>query len=368
MLDYLDWRGDLSFEASPLNEVDALIFAWLGYYRFEELGEASFDGLSLRELAGLREQLCGPFPKLNPATSMLPSTSAACLLNCAAQTRRFGETWVSGFRGVTDAERGVQFAAVTFQTDDGLRAISYRGTDDTLAGWKEDCELSFSESVPAQKLAVEYLEAADGRAFVLCGHSKGGNLAMYAALYASEARCAAIRAVYDFDGPGFCFDIRDLDRYACIRERTVKIIPESSIVGMLLDHDDNYQIVKSHMAGILQHDAMYWQVLGAGLVRSEKRSASSIIMDNALREWIDGMSNGERKEFVEALFTVLEGTGAERTNELPERILRGGLKGITGTALRPEQKKMLRRLLLELVRAGNASLYDAVKNLIDDND
>lgn len=368
MLDYLDWRGDLGFEASPFNEVDALIFAWLGYYRFEELGDADLDGLSLRELAELREQICGPFPKLNPATSILPSASAACLLRAAANTHRFGEARVYSFHGVTDAEAGVQFAAVAFLAGD-LRIISYRGTDATLAGWKEDCELSFSESVPAQRLAVEYLEAAEGdRALVLCGHSKGGNLAMYAALYATEARCAAIRAVYDFDGPGFCFDIRDLDRYARIRERTCKIIPESSIVGMLLDHDDNYQIVRSHMAGILQHDAMYWQVMGPGLVRSEKRNASSVIMDNALREWIGGMSNAERREFVEALFTVLEGTGAERTNELPEKILRGGLKSIIEAELRPEQRKMMRRLLLELVRAGNASLYDAVKARTDDND
>ncbi len=362
ILDYLDWRGDLSFAAAEIGEVDALIFAWLSYYRFEELGEAAFDGLTLAELAALHERKLGPIQKLNPKTTIEPSVTAAWLLRSAASTPRFSSVRARDFKRAADAERGIQFAAVSFLIDGGPRVVAFRGTDNTLAGWKEDCYLAFSEAVPAQKLAERYLEGtADGREALVCGHSKGGNLAMYAALHASDARLADVRRVYNFDGPGFNFDLQKSERYNRVRERVDTIVPESSVVGMLLNHEEDYRIVRSQMAGILQHDAMFWQVLGPRFVYADKRNASSVYLDRTLRGWIDGMSFEERKEFVDAVFSVLESTGATLTSELPEKIAQTGVKNLlSADTLNPEQKRMVLRLLLNLLKAGNANLYDSM--------
>ncbi len=365
MLDYLDWRGDLRFDRVELNPVDALIFAWISYYRFEELGDVNLDGLTLAGLVALREERCGAFEKPALAEAVLPTTSAAWLLRCASRVPRFADVCVRGFQRLVDDAQGVQFTAISFLIPGGPRVIAYRGTDDSLAGWREDCNLSFMDSVPAQRLALRYLEdAKDGREVILCGHSKGGNLAMYAALCASEERCRDIRFVYDFDGPGFCFDIRDAGRYERVKRHSLKVVPESSIVGMLLNHGDDYRIVRSRMSGLFQHDAMFWQVMGGDFVYASRRSATSIVMDNALREWIDGMSNDQRKAFVSALFDVLESTGAELTDELPEKLLRGGglRKLAEAASIYPEQKRMLLRLLMEMVRASNASLYESLMN------
>ena len=361
ILDYLDWRGDLSFEASEPNEVDALIFAWLSYYRFEAL-EPIPDELTLRNLAELHEQKNGPFQPIKLTTTIQPSLTAVWLLHCASQAPRFASVRVRDFQRVADHEEGIQFAAVSFLIGDALRVIAYRGTDDSIAGWKEDCRLSFLESVPAQVNAARYLkDIGDNRRTLLCGHSKGGNLAVYAALHAPEADLDSIDRIYNFDGPGFCYDTLDSNRFARIRERIATIVPESSIVGMLLDHGEEYRVVESQMAGILQHDAMFWQVKGANFVYSDKRNASSVIADRALRDWIQGMSPDERREFVDALFGIVERTGAKHLTELPERIVQSGVRSLATTAhLNPQHKKMVLRLLLAVVRAGNAKLYESV--------
>ena len=205
ILDYLDWRGDLSFAASQPNEVDALIFAWLIYYHFEDFKEENFEGMTLAELASLHERVYGSFEKINPATTIDPSITAAWLLHCASRTERFASVKVCDFLrkqsgelpvdagwenqnreipkdmvqenqpAVFDAFRAeiqdIQFAAVSFILEDRegeLRVIAYRGTDDSIAGWKEDCYLAISDTVPAQKTGLQYLEdtAADSSIYI----------------------------------------------------------------------------------------------------------------------------------------------------------------------------------------------------------
>ena len=353
MLDYLDWRGDLSFEADGLNGVDALIFAWLAYYRFENLEGAPLDGLTLQELAKLHAQQIGPFEE-NLKSAIKPSMTAAWLLRCASRTKRFAPVRVCDFTKVADHEQSVQFAAISFLIGEKHRIIAYRGTDASLAGWKEDCCLSFLDAVPAQVLGLQYLmDVSDGRRVLLCGHSKGGNLAVYAALHAPDARLEDIEQVYNFDGPGFCFDTFKEERHAYIRERILTIIPESSVVGMLLEHDEDYLIVESEKRGILQHDAMCWKVIGRRFVYSEKLNDSSVKLDRALRHWIKGMSTEERRDFVDAIFTIIESTGAKELTELTENILSNSKKMLaTATAMSPNQRKATLQMLMELLKAA----------------
>lgn len=371
ILDYLDWRGDLPFGVSPPNEVDALIFAWLSYYRFEDLPQDCADGLTLTELSQAHEAVHGPFQKVNFSNAIDTAATAALLLQRASNTQRFASVRISDFSkrdsfdesDETGQKQNMQFASVSFIIDDlGLRVISYRGTDDSIAGWKEDCYLAISETVPVQASALDYLNAAPGGKLLICGHSKGGNLATYAAVFANAEKQGEISAVYNFDGPGFCFDIRSLPGYDAVKDRLVTIVPESSIVGMLLDHVEDYIVVSSKGMGILQHDALFWQVMGAGFVRASGRNSSSLIADKTLKSWIDGMSISERRDFVDSLFSVLESTGAQRTTELPERLVQNWFKNTSHSRLNPEQRKMMTRVLLKLVKAGGTSLYNSVKD------
>ncbi len=368
IFDYLDWRGDLSFTASGLNDVDALIFAWLVYYRFEDLPAEIPENMTLSELAALHEQLHGEFEEVNLSKTFDSAATATWLLACVSRTERFSGVRVGDFAkeqsDAGDEGAETQFAAVSFRFEDGgepLQVIAYRGTDDSIAGWKEDCYLAISDTVPAQKAALRYFEdTADASPLVLCGHSKGGNLSVFAALFGSEEKVQRIRKIYSFDGPGFSFDMREMPRCALIQDKIVSIVPESSIIGMLLKHGDDYRVVQSKGFGIFQHDAMFWQVVGRNFLYAPKRTDSSVIADKALTDWIDGLSLEERREFLDALFGTLEDTGAVNVSELPEKIAQNGLRSIIRSSMNPQQKKMVKQVLLKLVKAGNAGLYESM--------
>lgn len=171
-----------------------------------------------------------------------------------------------------------------------------------------------------------------------------------------------LEAVYNFDGPGFCFDIQNLESYQSLRDRITTIVPESSIVGMLLEHEDDYQVVESKGMGLLQHDALFWQVLGNRFVPADKRNGSSLIADRALRGWLDEMSVQERREFVDVIFGILEGTGAVRTTELPEKLTRDGFRNIIHAPVSTQEKKLVFHVLRKLIKAGNSSLYESLRS------
>ena len=199
ILDYIRWRGDLSFEQDPPNAIDSLIFSYLVYIRFpEEL------------LADPKREVL--LSQVEEALSALPDVRERAnahqleLLHEAAESRRFGKTFLVQFQNQFIPEEDTQFAAAAFLLDDGSLMVSFRGTDNTLVGWKEDFNMCFQEAVPAQRLAVEYvreLYEAYGRPMHLCGHSKGGNLAVYAAAKSPAMIRGVIRQVYNNDGPGF---------------------------------------------------------------------------------------------------------------------------------------------------------------------
>jgi len=369
IFDYLDWRGDLSFSAAPFNEVDALICAWMSYYDFGRLVELGqeLNGMSLREMTDFHEKNIGEFKEVNLTTTVIPEMTANWLVYRASHTVRFESLRLWDFWEKSSQEKNVQFAAISFVIEGVKRIVAYRGTDTSIAGWREDCELSFSDAVPAQLLAQAYLDGlSDDLPMVLCGHSKGGNLAVYAVLHAADISIARVELVYNFDGPGFCFDVLNMERYQEIRERIITIVPESSIIGLLLEHEEEYLIVKSQMVSILQHDAVFWKVQGNHFVYTDELSATSAAFDKTFYRWIKAVTPEERKEFINAVFTVLESTGVEHFTEIGESgeaMLRSGIKMLQSlTTLSGEQKKMAIKLLIEMFKASNATLTETVAN------
>jgi hypothetical protein len=203
---------------------------------------------------------------------------------------------------------------MTFETREGF-LVAYRGTDSTFTGWKEDFNMSFMDSVPAQEEALFYLQRAAEKyqgSIRLCGHSKGGNLAMYATLNCDKQIRDRIISVHDFDGPGFKNPELYENAYAELSEKIVKIMPESSIVGLLLNGaEGDFQIIKSSGIGFMQHLTFTWKIQGGEFVEGKKIAEVSKHIDKTLSAWVKGISQEDREAFVDTLFQVLSASGAK---------------------------------------------------------
>ncbi|MBQ8140532.1 MAG: DUF2974 domain-containing protein [Clostridia bacterium] len=318
VFDYLDWRGDITFSEVGLNEVDSLILSMICYVDFGGIVPSEHGGSSVQLLSAARKYLRAHKGEQAYIGAILPA-SVLSLMARAAKTKRFGNLRMTGYVNDVNVEKEVQFSAVTFLLDDGNVYVAYRGTDDTLVGWKENFNMSFMEAVPAQLEAVKYLEAAAVSArkgIYTGGHSKGGNLAVYATVKTTPEIKERIILTYSNDGPGFDKKfITSLD-YQNIKGKIRTIVPESSIIGMLLEHEENYEVIKSTQVGIMQHDSFSWEVLGSKFIYLDSVSEESKRIDSTLKSWLDDMDMKQREEFVEAVYDTLAATNATTLTDI----------------------------------------------------
>lgn len=338
LFDYLYWRGGLSMDEAPFHPADGLILAWLASMPLKNpapptLGEAALRASDAAEGENLR------------------------FLRAVAQSRRFAGMALKRFEEKFSAGEEMQFAAFTALTGDGRAFVAFRGTDATLVGWKEDLNMAFAEEVPAQREAARYLEqaAALGAPMRVGGHSKGGNLAVYAAARASGAAQARVSLVMNFDGPGLSPAVIDSAGYRAVEPRIETWLPEASIVGILLERSPRYRVVRSSAAGPLQHDPYTWQTTPDGFETVAALSGASLYADRTIREWLDSMSLADREAFVEALYGVVGATGARTLDEISENWRRSGwqmLGALGGLDLRTKSMLFLSlgKLILSAVR------------------
>ncbi len=322
LLDYLDWRGDLTLEQAPFNEVDNLILAELVFVDFKGIVPAPGEG----ESVGLHQAADAFFARLPEGEKIdmgvLVPDAIPEMLRKMADSNRFRDMKLNCFVDWLDNEKAEQFAALTVETGDGGLYLSFRGTDDTLAGWKEDFHLACVPEVPAQKMAVEYVQAV-ARQFPrkklrLGGHSKGGNLAVWSGVFCPVAVQRRIAAIWSNDGPGFHDDILSLPQHQRVADRIVSIVPKSSVVGMILEHEEDYFVVDSDQQGLMQHDGFSWQVLGDHFVKLRSVTRQGRLNDLVLKEWVHHMSQEQRELFVDGLFTVLSASGAQTLTDLKD--------------------------------------------------
>ena len=321
ILDYLDWRGDLTLAQDPFNEVDNLILAELSFVDFGGIVPGPGEGRAV-PLWKAAEAYFSKTEGRPIDMGVLVPNQIPELLRRAAASPRFRDMKLNGFVDHLDTAKAEQFAALAAECGDGTVYLSFRGTDDTLAGWKEDFYLSCMREVPAQKMAVAYTEAMAHQypriKLRLGGHSKGGNLAVWAGVFCPTAVQRRIAAVWSNDGPGFHEDILSLPRHIRLAERIHTIVPKSSVVGMLLEHEESYTVVDSDQTGLWQHDGFSWQVLGTGFVTLRQVSRQGRRNDLALKEWVRRLPVDQREKFVDGLFEVLTASGATTLTDLKE--------------------------------------------------
>ena len=357
VFDYLDWRGDLTFEASPPNEVDCLILSMLSYIDFTEIVPTIDDRgeISLADAAAAFFSKY-PTPRDYPMGILIPKQIIR-LFERLRDTPRFRDVRMCAFVNDTDVEREIQFSAVTFLVKASTAIVAYRGTDDTLVGWKEDLNMTFLLAVPSQLSAVEYLERVaqrHGGEIILTGHSKGGNLAVYAAVHAASELRDRIVQVYSHDGPGFGHCILDEPAYLEMRPRMHSIVPQSSVVGMLLEHDENYTVVKSRQkTGFLQHNGLSWEVMGASFVHLEEVSAESRRIDKTVNQWIRDMTPEQREEFSEAVYRLFSVDGARTLTDFVS-VRKKWLAH--SKSLDPEVHKTVQKMLSSLIKLNTKEI------------
>ena len=353
MLDYLAWRGDITFSQMPVNPVDALIFSTLSYIRFEDiLPDNPMQQVALDEAAAGLFSLAAPQNRVRGKKDLE-------LLEAAAAAPRFAHLKMSFYRSILIPEEDTQFAAVTFFLEDGSAYIAFRGTDSTLVGWKEDFNMTFHTSIPAQRLALEYVQefaAAYPIPIWMGGHSKGGNLAVYAAAKCGEVLQKRIVEVHNQDGPGFSEAMMSDPGYQRILPKLRSYVPQSSVIGMLLEHEEPYTIIKSNQIGLMQHDPYSWMVMGAGFLGVENLTADSRFLDRTFKNWLSKMSNEERGAFFDTVFELLGSSGAEHTGDIirPHNV-RAYLKTLQSNE---SIRNLLASELVSLVRSARQAQED----------
>lgn len=313
MFDYIQWRGDLTFTQDPPNCVDALIFSTLSYIRYGGLVESRPDiPVLLRDAAEY-------FFTQEDLESRIRVEKDLDLLQQAALSTRFGHAKIVMYRDTFIPEQETQFAAMTFLLDDGSAFLAFRGTDYSLVGWKEDFNMSFRQTVPAQLLAQQYIREVGAEYSVpmrLGGHSKGGNLAVFAAARVGPVLQKYILEVYNNDGPGFTKYMMGDPGYLAMVPRIRTFIPESSVIGMLLEHEEPYIVVKSRSISLLQHDPYSWEIQGKELLTVEEVSEDSRFLDATIKDWFSEMTNQERGRLVDVMFTLLGSGGVENALDI----------------------------------------------------
>lgn len=326
--DYITWRGDLDFDLVPVCEVDGLIFSILSYVDYSEVVSSEIHGIRRPPalLTVTKRYLTAHRGGDVPEIGLILSKEIVKLLVKASKTKRFGLVRPLCFVNKICDEQEMQFSAIAFSFENGDTFIAYRGTDDTLVGWKENFNMSFMYPVPAQKEAADFLEYVAERTsgnIYLGGHSKGGNLATYAGVKASEKTKERIVRIYCNDSPGFAAEFIGGADYKAMREKISNFLPQSSVVGMLLEHEESYTVVKSRNSGLLQHNGFSWEVMGGKFIYLDAISENSKILDRKMKSFLAGMTKEEREKFVDSLFDALSSkTGAKTLTELSSEKLK----------------------------------------------
>lgn len=314
IIDYIRKYGEYSFDEVPLGEVDSLILCQLSYLNYEKF----VPGVDKRNIPVSIQTIYAHPDRDRIMDDYWYRENNKELFSAAAESVRFGSLKMNYYINIVNEEEETQFSAITYVLGDKSVYIAYRGTDANIVGWKEDLNLAFSKPLHSQYLATEYMDRVAGYiagGFYTGGHSKGGNLAVYAAMNCAERTRKKILKIYNNDGPGFRPEIRQQGNFDAISNRLVKFIPRSSLVGMLLEDHCDYEIVESKGIGLLQHNAYSWKISEGKFVRAANMTSSKIIRDAALNEWILSLSEEEAHIFVDTVYEVVSASEASNVFE-----------------------------------------------------
>lgn len=360
IIGYVEQYGDAPFSEKGFNKVDALVMSQFSYFKLDgfvpEVGKRHDCGITIADIAA-RKNVDDLF------TDERYAKNNRQLFDAMAHSDRFKDTVLDHYIDLVSGRWEMQFSAVCAQLSDGSHHVIFRGTDETLIGWKEDFNMSFMTPIPAQVKAVDYLHYAAERipgSFSVGGHSKGGNLAVYSAMKCSPSVRERINVIYSQDGPGFTKETLSDADFDEVSSRIQKFVPHSSIIGMLLQSQESYRVVEAKSIGILQHDPFNWVVEDDDFVYRDDISARSLISDGSVNEWAENCDPEEMKVFVDGMFDILVAAGINDLNDI-----KGNLSSIMPRVLLAienmdgEDKKRIKAVLSALVTGFKDKIKDS---------
>lgn len=360
ILDYLDWRGDLSFDQAPFCEVDALIFSQLTYNKLSGILDPGFDSKITMKALAEKFQKSPDYKERCNIGAMINGDIAKLLVLCG-ESKRFGNVEVTGYKKIFDEAVPVQYSSELYILHNKDRNIvaAFEGTDDSFAGWHEDFQLSYNFPYPSAVQALNYLNSLKkikGN-IILTGHSKGGSNSVYAALYGEPKIVKRIQAIYNFDGPGFSQAIIDSQEFQNIKDRLFSFYPKFSVVGMVFCHDKKYSITHSMEHYAMQHDPCSWAVLGNQIVKEEKFDDEAQFLSKSANQWLESTPKEQKKYVIETLFSVLEATEVHTNLELEKNKMVCSGKILKALAsFDSEQKKSIQNTVTALMKIGKTNL------------
>ncbi|MBQ9136241.1 MAG: DUF2974 domain-containing protein [Lachnospiraceae bacterium] len=362
IIEYLKKYGEYTFSEKPMNDVDSLVLCQFSYLKF--------DGIVPLVTENRKPVLLRNLPRYKNFNNLFADKryekQNRALFDAMLCSKRYRNLKINNYINIVETDWETQFSAVTFLPEGCEIYVAYRGTDETIVGWKEDFNMAFQTPIPGQAYAVKYLymvaEKITG-SFYVGGHSKGGNLAVYATMNSTEEVQERILKIYSMDGPGFRKEILEKSNYEAIKDRIVKILPQSSVVGMLFETAPSYKVVASKTLGMLQHNPYTWIVKDDDFYYVKDIHETRKFADDVVNEWVTSLDEEERRLLVDTLYQVVSASEAENLIDFSsdwKKSLSGmvaAIKEVDG-----ETKKILKTLIkefFEIVGEGlKAKIYD----------
>ncbi len=371
MTEYVKWRGDIPFKAFPICDADYLVFAQLAYLPYGGIVGDSFEA---RMTLGQAAQRVLEKIEAGGGKYVISLAENVLLAREIVRSPRFSQLPIGGYVDIFNEKKQEQFSAVTFlipdHEDPGNSAcvVAYRGTDSTLVGWKEDFNMAFSRAIPAQLDAVRYLEKVH-RAYPLqrlfvCGHSKGGNLAMYACAFCDSDTSDAVAAVRNLDGPGFPEEILMKEGFRKMLSRSETVVPSSSLVGILFEHTEAFTVIRSYSNSMpFQHNPFTWEIERSGYVELEHITENSTYIDDTITKWLASMPFDMREKLVNGIFAVVDATGVDDIRKLfTRKNLMTVLRELKN--LDPETRQVITEAIALFKKASDNNLPKFIDKLV----
>ena len=353
MLDYIKEFGHVSFEERAFSEIDALVLTELEYLPLEKVVPSDENGENFVTVKEIAEYMKEHKKQLFDENPMMMTPERHEVSQVIADAPRFQSMKFFGAVSVWDKDTTKQFAAITVEVEPGVRLVIFRGTDDTLIGWKEDFLMTYSPLVAAQTDAKEYLAKQasvwDGDLMV-SGHSKGGNLALYAAATQVEDVQLRIVDIFCFDSPGLSRSVLETKGYQNIVPLAMRYIPQDALVGLMLESEVPYVIVKSNAVGAMQHSAMTWGIEDGQFIKVDKLTKNSLLNDQMFKKWTESVSDEELELFWNVFFELLFTVGIETVNDVYGQFMHYVQEFLKAAGKMDEEKReLLTRVALLLV-------------------
>lgn len=371
MIDYAILNAHKDFDTLPYSKIDSLIFAQLTYLNFDNIVPDSKNqgkGLLFSDIAeSINYEAIFPLERTAERNKKL--------LNAVAYSKRYGKIRVNYYEDIFDIEKDTQFCAITFILPNGDACIAFRGTDSTITGWKENFNMLFTSPVAAQSHSVIYVDTVAKKIkgnIILTGHSKGGNLAIFSGTMCSSFAKSKIAKIQPFDSPGFTKEFIESKEHAETEKIIEKIMPEESLIGVILNNRENYRIIKSNGSGIMQHDPFLWQIdiENNDFIDGEKLYMSSKFFDATFNDWINSSTVEQREQFIEALFRMINSANTENATSFVDwsenlrnnsSVIYENLKGLD-----PETRNLVLKGLGNLFSTINKNVKSTPKKLWND--